>query len=148
MPKSIRSRRKWEVFQTFLGYFAAPYFARALQKIRPEMIYSMIFLIGFISAYASRSNLFDIYVALAFGVIGLAMRRAGFSAPAFVISFVLAKGAEEAFRQSLLLSDEGAMIFLTRPIALLFILVGLAVILVRGINTWRRRNDVSNPEAS
>jgi putative tricarboxylic transport membrane protein len=119
-----------------LGYFAAPLFARVLQKIRPEVTYPLIFLIGFMSAYTARSNPFDIGVALAFGVIGLAMRRAGFSAPAFVISFVLAKGAEEAFRQSLLLSDQGALIFLTRPIALSFLLVGLAVMILR---SWRGR---------
>jgi putative tricarboxylic transport membrane protein len=122
-----------------LGYFAAPLFARALQKIRPELTYPLIFLIGFMSAYAARSNLFDIGVALAFGVIGVAMRRAGFSAPAFVISFVLAKGAEEAFRQSLLLSDQGAMIFLTRPIALGFLLLGLAVVILRGLGKRRRK---------
>ncbi|MEO0698009.1 MAG: hypothetical protein AAFY84_18175 [Pseudomonadota bacterium] len=54
------------------------------------------------------------------------MRKLPFNPAAFVISFVLARGAEEAFRQSLLLSDNGLMVFVTRPIALVFLLVGTA----------------------
>jgi len=125
-----------------LGYFAAPLFAKALQKVRAEFTYPMIFLIGFMSAYAARANLFDIGVALTFGVIGFAMRRAGFSAPAFVIAFVLAKGAEEAFRQSLLLSDQGVLIFLTRPIALLFLAIGAGVLIFRGLS--KKNQDLKN----
>lgn len=114
-----------------IGYFGATFFGKVLQRVRPEITYPLIFVTGFMSAYASRASVFDIGVALAFGAVGYGMRRAGLSAPAFVIAFVLAKGAEEAFRQSLLLSDSGAMIFLTRPIAVGFLVVGLAVLAFR-----------------
>jgi putative tricarboxylic transport membrane protein len=116
-----------------IGFFGAAYFGKVLQRVRPEITYPLIFAMGFMSAYATRANVFDIGVALVFGAIGYGMRRAGFSAPAFVISFVLAKGAEEAFRQSLLLSNDGALIFLTRPIALAFLAIGIGVLVLRSL---------------
>ena len=66
------------------------------------------------------------------------MRRFDFSAPAFIIAFVLAKGAEEAFRQSLLLSDNGMLIFVERPVSVAFLLVGVAVVGVRMIGVLRK----------
>jgi putative tricarboxylic transport membrane protein len=83
------------------------------------------------ASYVSRSSLFDVGVMIVFGFVGWAMKRLGFNAAAFVISFVLAGGAEEAFRQSLRLSDTGVLIFVTRPIALAFLVIGLAALLLR-----------------
>jgi putative tricarboxylic transport membrane protein len=52
------------------------------------------------------------------------MRKFDFNTAAFIIAFVLAKGAEEAFRQALLLSDSGILIFVQRPIAAIFLVIG------------------------
>ena len=67
------------------------------------------------------------------------MRRTDFSAAAFVIAFVLAGRMEESFRQALLLSDDGALIFLREPVAGGFLLVGLAVVVLRLVTTGRDR---------
>ena len=79
----------------------------------------------------------DVWVA---GFGGWLMRKYDFNVAAFVISFVLAKGAEETFRQSLLMSDGGALIFIERPIAAAFILLGLAAMgfRIRSIMKERR----------
>ena len=69
------------------------------------------------------------------------MRRYGLNPAAFVIAFVLAGGAEEALRQSLLLSDAGALIFLQRPVALGFLILGAAVLALRS----RRRPTRARP---
>ena len=66
-----------------------------------------------------------------FGVIGYLLRLTGYSLPALLIAFVLARNAEEAFRQSLLLSEQGIGIFLNRPIAIAFFVVGLLVLFFR-----------------
>ena len=59
----------------------------------------------------------DVLVMAAFGVVGYVMRRFDFSPAALIIAFVLSKGAEESFRQSMLVSRDGLMIFLQRPFA-------------------------------
>ena len=64
-------------------------------------------------------------------MVGYLLRLTGYSLPALLIAFVLARNAEEAFRQSLLLSEQGIGIFLNRPIAIAFFVVGLLVLFFR-----------------
>ncbi|GGX60812.1 C4-dicarboxylate ABC transporter permease [Tateyamaria omphalii] len=123
-----------------IGYYGAAYVGRFITRIPTQVLYPIIFLTSFVAAYTSRGNLFDVYVMVAAGFAGWAMHKLQFNPAAFVISFVLAGGAEEAFRQALLLSDTGLMIFVTRPIALAFILIGIAAMVarVRSVNKQAR----------
>lgn len=114
-----------------IGYFGATQVARLIVKIPTNVLYPLIFLTAFVASYSSRGSLFDVTVMTCAGFVGWLMRKYDFNTAAFVISFVLAKGAEETFRQAMLMSDGGAMIFFERPIALGFILVGLAAMAFR-----------------
>ena len=67
------------------------------------------------------------------GAAGFAMRRIGLPLAAFIIAFILAPGAEQALRQSLLLSREGWWIFLAEPVATGFLALGMSVSLWRAI---------------
>lgn len=123
-----------------IGYFGATQVARLIVKIPTNVLYPLIFLTAFVASYSSRGSLFDVTVMTCAGFVGWLMRKYDFNIAAFVISFVLAKGAEETFRQAMLMSDGGAMIFFERPIALGFILVGLAAMAfrIRGILKERK----------
>jgi len=114
-----------------IGFFGAAYVGRFIVRIPTDILYPLIFLTSFVAAYASRGNLFDVWVMVAAGVLGWGMKKLDFNPAAFVIAFVLAGGAEETFRQSLLLSDHGLMIFVTRPVALGFLLLGVLTIILR-----------------
>lgn len=114
-----------------IGYYGASSVGRAILKVPPKVLYPLIFLTSFVSAYASRGSLFDVWVMLIAGIFGWLMRKLHFNPAALIISFVLAGGAEEAFRQSLRLSDSGVMIFLERPIALAFLALAALVIVLR-----------------
>lgn len=122
-----------------IGYFGGPLIGRAIAYVPSHLIYPFIFLIAAIACYSPRQSLFDIGIALVFGIIGYIMRRVGYSTAAFIIAFVLAKGAENAFRQSLLLSDTGIGIFLDRPIAIAFMTIGMAVLVGRSVSDMRRK---------
>jgi putative tricarboxylic transport membrane protein len=67
----------------------------------------------------------------AFGLLGFAMKRLEMSIPAFVIAFILGPGLERAMRQSFLLDDSGVGIFLERPVALGFFLLGVLALALR-----------------
>lgn len=118
-----------------IGFFGATQVARLIVKIPTNVLYPLIFLTAFVASYSARGSLFDVTVMTCAGFAGWLMRKYDFNTAAFVISFVLAKGAEETFRQAMLMSDGGALIFVERPIALGFILVGLAAMAfrIRGI---------------
>ncbi|NJM81120.1 MAG: hypothetical protein HC844_00315 [Tabrizicola sp.] len=120
-----------------IGYFGAALLGRHLARVPTRWLYPCVFLTCFVAAYSARGNLFDVYVMVGAGLLGWAMRRLDFNPAAFVIAFVLSAGAEETFRQSLLLSDAGALIFVQRPVALGFVLLGLAALAFR-IRSHRR----------
>lgn len=109
-----------------IGYFGATQVARLILKVPVNVLYPLIFMTAFVASYSARGSMFDVTVMTVAGFVGWLMRKYDFNVAAFVISFVLAKGAEETFRQSLLMSDGGALIFIERPIAAAFLLLGLA----------------------
>lgn len=122
-----------------IGYWFGPFIGRTIALLPPRLLYPFILLTALAAAYSGRSSILDVLVALVFGVIGYGMRRAGFSVAAFIIAFVLARSMEETFRQSLLISDNGMLIFLTEPVSLGFLLLGASVTIYRSVNAWRRR---------
>ncbi|MBT3143823.1 tripartite tricarboxylate transporter permease [Ruegeria litorea] len=125
-----------------IGYFGATQVARIILKIPTNVLYPMIFLTSFVAAYSARGSMFDVTVMTVAGFVGWLMRKYDFNIAAFVISFVLAKGAEETFRQSMLMSDGGALVFIERPIAALFLAIGLAAMAFR-IRTILREQKIA-----
>ena len=114
-----------------MGYFGAARVASFIVLIPQRVLYPMIFLISFAAAYSARGSMFDVLVMVCAGFGGWLMRKFNFNTGAFVIAFVLAPGAEESFRQSLLLSDNGVWIFVERPLAFAFIAVGIVAMILR-----------------
>ena len=111
-----------------IGFFGAGLIGRLIAQIPTKILFPYIFLTCFVSAYAARTNLFDVFVMCVAGFFGYLMRKGGYSTAAFLIAFVLAKEAEFRFRQSLVLSNDGILIYLEKPIALAFIGIALAVL--------------------
>lgn len=130
-----------------IGYFGAATMGRFILKIPTKILYPMIFLTSFIAAYSNGGNLFDVWIMLLAGVGGWLMKKFDFNPAAFVISFVLAGGAEEAFRQALLLSDAGAFIFFERPIAMVFLFIGVAAVFFRARSLSRQAKAASLEDA-
>jgi len=122
-----------------MGYWGGPAIGRAIAYVPARVLYPFIFLTAVAAAYSSRASILDVVIALLFGVVGYVMRRTEFSTAAFVIAFVLARNAEEAFRQAMLLSDDGILIFIKEPVALGFLVVGLAVLAYRSWSVTRQR---------
>lgn len=92
-----------------------------------------------IGSYAVNSSFADVWVMLAFGVIGLGLEAARVPLAPFVIGFVLSPIAEEQLRASLMLSDGDPTEILTRPYALIFL--GLSILtLIWPAVAQRRQN--------
>jgi putative tricarboxylic transport membrane protein len=135
------------VLYFLVGWFGSAFIGRTIDRVPIRFIYPTIFAIALISAYTARSSLFDVFVACVFGLIGYFMRTLNFSVAATVIAFVLAPGAEQALRQSLLLSDNGFGIFLERPVALVFFAIPVIVIGLR-LNGRRKAGKASKADLS
>jgi putative tricarboxylic transport membrane protein len=92
----------------------------------------LIILCSVIGAYSIRFMLFDVWVALLFGVAGYLMRKLHFPIAPLVLATVLAQMLETSLQQSLLISQGSWLIFFNRPIAGFFMALALASI-ARGI---------------
>ena len=130
----------------FIGYFLAPVIGRVISKLPTHYLYPFIFMISIAASYSSRASIWDVGFALLFGVIGYGMRRTNFSAAAFIIAFVLTASMEEAFRQSMIISDNGLMLFLSFEYqnkfsyAPIFLIIGTAVVVFRAISSQRAKS--------
>ena len=129
-----------------IGYFLAPFIGRLISKLPTQYLYPFIFMISIAASYSSRASIWDVGFALLFGVIGYGMRRTNFSAAAFIIAFVLTASMEEAFRQSMIISDNGLMLFLSFEYqnkfsyAPIFLMIGTSVVVFRAISSRRSKN--------
>ena len=83
----------------------------------------LIVVFSIIGAYSVRYLVFDIWVALIFGVLGYLMRKLGFPIAPMVLASVLAQMLEASFQQSLLISQGSPLIFFNRPIAAAFMVL-------------------------
>lgn len=120
------------IFSYFvIGYWGSGLVGRMIAVVPAQMIYPFIFITCFVASYALRQALFDLVVMMCFGIVGYLMKKAQFSIPAFIIAFILAGGAERSLRQAMMMDDNGAMIFLQRPIALAFFALGILTIVLR-----------------
>jgi putative tricarboxylic transport membrane protein len=94
-------------------------------KIPYAILFPFIFLFCLIGAYTVGNNLYDLYIMILFGLLGYLMKKYGYEPAPLVLAFVLAPMFENAFRQSLIMSDSNPVIFFTHPISAFFIVVSL-----------------------
>jgi putative tricarboxylic transport membrane protein len=127
----------------FIGYFAASWVGKIIAYLPTQYLYPFIFMTALAASYSSRASIWDVGFALLFGVIGYAMRRTNFSAAAFIIAFVLTSSMEEAFRQSMIISDTGFFIFTSFEYqgkfsyAPIFLMIGAAVVIMRAWSSFK-----------
>jgi putative tricarboxylic transport membrane protein len=72
--------------------------------------------------------MFDVWVALAAGILGYAMRKTGWPPAPLILGFILGPMFETSLRQSLSLG--GPAIFWHRPIAAGFLIISVIMIIV------------------
>jgi putative tricarboxylic transport membrane protein len=98
-----------------------------LLRIPYRVLFPVVLLLCAVGAYSANKNVFDLWVMLAFGIGGYVLRKLEYDLAPFVIAFVLAPLLEQSLRQSLVMSPDGAMILLQRPVTAL-LLAGSAVL--------------------
>jgi putative tricarboxylic transport membrane protein len=92
-----------------------------------------------LGSFAANNRLFDVWVMLAFGLIGFAMQRWKIPLAPFVIGFILTKVAEKNLTAALMSSGGSYLPIVTRPVSLVFFLIALALLAWPLIRRWRAR---------
>ncbi|MFH2132535.1 MAG: tripartite tricarboxylate transporter permease [bacterium] len=99
-------------------------------------LFPVILVLCSIGAYGTHQNIFDVKVMVFFGILGYFLKKWGLSPASLLIAFILGPMAEVYLRQALMISGGNPTIFVTKPIALLFLLLTAFVI----IKSFFRRN--------
>jgi putative tricarboxylic transport membrane protein len=86
-----------------------------------KVLAPIILSVCFVGAYSPRNTMFDVWIALLFGVLGFIMKKRQWPLAPLILGFILGDMFEGALRQSLSISGGSPMIFFTRPIPLFFI---------------------------
>jgi putative tricarboxylic transport membrane protein len=86
-----------------------------------------------VGAYSVRNSMWDVGAMIVFGVIGYIMKKLDIPIAAAVLTFVLGSQMETSLVQSLITSNNGLMIFFTRPIsgtimAIVFVVLALGIV--------------------
>jgi putative tricarboxylic transport membrane protein len=110
-----------------LNTISIPFFIWLL-KVSQKYIYPVIGVLTLIGAYSLNNNIFDVWLALAFGLLGFFFRTLEIPLAPLVIALVLGRKAEITCRQSLVMFDGNALRLFERPISLFLITCALAIL--------------------
>jgi putative tricarboxylic transport membrane protein len=116
-----------------------PLFVRAL-KIPYAILMPLIIVFCITGAYSLNNKAWDVGQMLLFGVLGYGMKKLDYSPAALTLALVLGQLAERSLRQSMIISDSGLLIFVTRPISAVLTVLALAAValpIVQGLRRWR-----------
>jgi len=129
----------WEVtammiMASFASLVVSLSFVRAQVKILlvPRYILMpIVFVLCVIGSYAINVRVFDIWVMMAFGVIGYVMRKYNYPAAPLVLGVILGDMADVNLRRALIRAAGDVSPFFTRPISLILIILIILTMISR-----------------
>jgi TctA family transporter len=114
-----------------------PLFASVL-RIPFAIVGPLIVVSCLIGAYTVSSSLFDVIIAVLFGILGYVFKKLEYPVAPLVLALVLGDRAETAFRQSMILSGGSLGIFWSNGIAATLSTLALLVAASPLVGSWRR----------
>ena len=114
-------------------------FFKYITRAPSRLLFPTIFVICVIGTWSLRNSMFDVYVMMAFGIIGYVLRKGDIPLAPLLIAFILGTPFEKALRQALISSEGSLSIFVAKPIAAAFLILTLiSVALTIRRNTFKR----------
>jgi putative tricarboxylic transport membrane protein len=97
-------------------------------RIPYRYLYPVILVICITGVYAVNQSVFEVWVAIGFGLLGYLLRKLDFELAPIVLGVILAPLFELSVRQALAMSGGDLSIFWTRPVSLGLLVVAAALI--------------------
>ena len=118
-----------QLFMYLQGRYLMPVFVK-ITHIPQDLLTALLMVVCCAGAFAIANSPFEVYVMLTFGVIAYFLNKFGFPPVPIVLGMVLGPIAEANLRNSLTLSKGSWLIFVERPICLIFIILTFVLILL------------------
>lgn len=105
-----------------MGFYCSSFFAR-ISLIPAHYLWPMIFLLCIIGSYSVGSSWVDVWVMVAFSLIGYVLRQRNYSLAPIVMGLVLGKLFEDSLMQTSLMFEGDFALLVQRPIAVVFLAI-------------------------
>lgn len=112
-----------------------------LLRVRGTIMAPIILLVAVCGVYSVRTSMFDVGVAVVFGILGYVLRKARFDLGPFILGFILGPILEVQFRRTMRISDGHIGIFLERPLTFIVALIILTAVVSALVNKFRARQE-------
>ena len=109
------------IVMLIIGFLGIRFFCRIIEVPKIIMIPIIIFL-SVIGAYAINNSMFDVGIAITFGLLGFILNKLDIPSSPILLAIILGPMAETNLRKSLILYEGSWSFLYDRPIALAFIL--------------------------
>lgn len=111
------------ILMGIVGVLIGPFLTK-LANVPISSLSPVLLVLCIIGAYTINNSIYDVYMALAFGILGYLMRRTGFNPTPIVLAVILGGMAETGFSQSLIMARGNVIgYYCSRPISLVLVLL-------------------------
>jgi len=105
-----------------VGLLGIKFFIKAL-NVPKQIIVPIVLTLSVVGSYSMNNSMFDVFVTIAFGIIGYLMLKADVIVSPIVLAVILGPMAETNFRRSLIMFDGNLSFLYTRPITIVFLVI-------------------------
>lgn len=112
-----------------------------LLQVPYKYMYPSILVFIAIGSYSINNNVFDVYQALAFGILGYLFSKLRMEPAPLLIGFVLGPMMEEHLRRAMLLSRGDVMVFVERPISATLLGIGFIALATMLLPNIRKKKN-------
>ncbi|HQK09327.1 MAG TPA: tripartite tricarboxylate transporter permease [Rectinema sp.] len=124
----------------FVGFMLAQFIMLALGYISIRasnlilrvplgILYPTILCLCLLGAYSLGNSVYDVMLALIFGIVGYFIKKYGFSAPSIILGLILGPIAEQELSRALIISHGDWTTLVRSPLAILFYVFAIASII-------------------
>jgi len=124
------------IFAVLIGLCLAGVLIKLVTAPAP-VVGTFVLSLSLLGAYITEGLLGDVMITIVFGLVGYAMKKGNFSRVALVIGLVLGGMLEVNLKQTIL--SGGLILFVTRPLSLILLLINIAAIGLSFRANLRRR---------
>uniref|UniRef100_UPI000471FBA8 tripartite tricarboxylate transporter permease n=1 Tax=Paenibacillus zanthoxyli TaxID=369399 RepID=UPI000471FBA8 len=100
-----------------------------LTRVPFSILAPVILLLSMVGAYTVRNNLFDVQVAVVFGIAGYYLQKHDWPIMPLILCFILGPLMEQSFLQSMAISGGNLGIFIQRGLSAAFIIAAAAMLI-------------------
>jgi putative tricarboxylic transport membrane protein len=117
----------WIIIQFLMlgmGFLSAK-FGPYVLRLSPRIILPVVSVLAMVGAFSLSNSLFDVQVAIGFGVLGLFMKKYGYPVPPLILGVILGPMAEANLNRAMLNSNNSITILFRRPFSLAFLILSV-----------------------